>query len=644
MAAGPDNPPPIPLEIFDTQTIPGVTFPIDLNPININYTLNNFQDIYNINIGHLKKAHIQYNRFIKPFQITSAVDGSVLYKINVCLGHGAYGKVYTITDTTTGNEVCCKIQDPVGNNPINKIIKESVVQYILYQTTKNNDHYDCVYTPEIYKFFYDDMNAQVIIIQELIKGGVTFANLISDNLAQNASFHTPVLIRIARKLQNLWRLYEFNHGDFHSANILIINGNPRLIDFGRSAMRIPLGGGETEVSVEIPGPYEVTTRAESRDFTHLFADIERFYGNAISIYGNPIIQSAYINTGMRAILEPHAGAGNLPHFGCYTYFNSGGHVQTATPTSILNTFNSVNPIGDIRGQCFARRWNLNAILGAAGQGIHAILRRAADIPPLQAIIQINPATNTITINTNGILVLALGVAGAIYAVMPGQNHQGGTRKRRKYHKQKTMRGGKRAAMLKHDKNMSRFNKLIRYNLKKLNTAMPRLQATAKMSAPSTISLNINAEDIMTTSAEYILDYIRFNVFPEVDSTTMRAVLINLSTIPLCEPEIAHSLANSISSRSFEKLTALITKYSIPDLMKQTVKQKWPMNEKNIETAIDIYMTDPNPKTAIKLLRAYIYAKFPDKANHDAFVKWIMSLDAMGREYGVHDYYPNAFKI
>ena len=86
MAAGPANPPPIPLEMFDTQTIPGVTFPIDLNPININYILNNFQDINNINIMRLKKAHIQYNRFIKPYQITSVLDGSILYKINVCLG------------------------------------------------------------------------------------------------------------------------------------------------------------------------------------------------------------------------------------------------------------------------------------------------------------------------------------------------------------------------------------------------------------------------------------------------------------------------------------------------------------------------------------------------------------------------------
>jgi hypothetical protein len=264
-------------------------------------------------------------------------------------------------------------------------------------------------------------------------------------------------------------------------------------------------------------------------------------------------------------------------------------------------------------------------------------------------IQQNPVTGEIRINVEGILGAAVVGFGAYMAGRMGQDHEGGTRKRRKYRKQKTirMRGGRGTTMLKYRNMSNSISNLVIRNIKKLNKPMPTSTSNTSIIVSPTMSnipTVIDAESIMNGSSEYILDYIRFNVFPEVESSTMKAILINLSTIPLRDPKIASELADIMNTQSFENLQNFINNYSTPDLMEQLASQNWPMNEKSIETAIDIYMSDPNPKTAIKLLRAYIYAEFPDKKNHDAFVNWIMSLDETGREYDVYDYYPKAFQI
>jgi hypothetical protein len=753
-------PPPAPiLETYDTQTLPRIAFPINLNTIGINRTINSFNDIDIIRHTEIEQVILNILHF-GGGTIRDHTNTRDRYTINAPpIGSGAYGAVYRITGVTTGQTFCCKVQTYGRGAAGYKILKEAIIQHIIYETTKNNNHYDCIYTPKVYKVCIDTTTKKIIIIQELLQNARTLDDIVRNNLARGLGINDPYFIRIARKLQNLWRLYDFNHGDFHAGNILIANGNPKLIDFGRSSVTI---NGRT-LYVEPLADIGNTLSVQGRDMTHLFSYLKgRYHRN-----DSAILTSSFSRAVETALSNMRLGQ---LWYACSPYFNGGNDNRAAWPATILDNFNTRNPIGDDQAFCGARvapgaaapgpaagfgaagaaappppapgfgaappppaaaapgagfgaapapgaghfgpggvfgaRWRGRAPAaappppaaaptpppaaaaagpgprrGRAGSPPPAAAPAAAAPPPQEAanglaflnigaliirpairiggeaiqgireiVWQQDPVTGEGRLNVRGILGAAVVGFGAYVAGRMAQPQEAGTRKRRKYHKQKTlrMRGGRGTTMLNYRHNIHGINsisKLVTHNMKKLNAYKPLSSSTELSTTTMNNSImTVSAEDIMSGSAEYILDHIRFNVFPEVDSEKMKAILINLSTIPLRDSAFAPELADIINTKSFENLQNFINKYSTPDLMEQLASQNWPMNNKNIETAINIYMTEQNPKNAIKLLRAYIYAEFPDKENHDAFVEWVMSLDEASREYGVHDYYPQAFQI
>ena len=92
------------------------------------------------------------------------------------------------------------------------------------------------------KFGSKIMNIDYIgIIQGKLEN--TLTNYIDNNNIKYEDIK-PIIIKIARKLQNLWKMYNFNHNDFHINNIMYIrkdiSSNPswRLIDFGTSILTI----------------------------------------------------------------------------------------------------------------------------------------------------------------------------------------------------------------------------------------------------------------------------------------------------------------------------------------------------------------------------------------------------------------------
>ena len=777
----PGAPAPI-LEKYDTQTLPGKNFPFNLNSIGINHTINNFNDITQIHNTEIEHVRIHVNHFGGGGSIMDNSNVRVKYNILNEISRGAYGVVYRISDPLDNTIYCCKVQNYGSGTAGIKILKEAIVQHIIYETSKNNDHYDCIYTPKVYKVYMDIVGKKIIIIQEYLQNARTLNDIIESNLASRLANYNPYFIRITRKLQNLWRLYNFNHGDFHAGNILIVNDNPKLIDFGRSSVTI----NRETLYVEPLRDIGNTLSVQGRDMTHLFSYLKALFNarndsDIINTSYPSAVEAALRRKGMRAIW-----------WACSPYFNEGNDNRAAWPQTILDTFNTRVPIGDNQAFCGARGapgpaapgfgfraapppaaappppaaappppaaappppaaappppaaappppagfgaapgagrygpggwagrdWRAGPGPAAApppapaaapspapaaapppapaaapppvpGPGAYRRRGRAGSPAPaagpapaaaaeenwtsfangwllgeliakpairigreaiggLKEIVwQQDPVTGAGKLNVRGILGAAVVGFGAYVAGRMAQPQEAGTRKRRKYRKQKTvrMRGGRSTTVLKYKNNTNSISKMVTRNMKKLNTYRPSLSSSTELSTTTMNNsiMTVSAEDIMMGSVEYIMDYIRFNVFPEIDSDTMKAILINLSTIPLRDSAFAPELADIINTKSFENLQNFINKYSTPDLMEQLASQNWPMNNKNIETAINIYMTEQNPKVAIKLLRAYIYAEFPDKENHDAFVEWIMSLDEIGREYGIHDYYPQAFQI
>lgn len=597
------------LETRNTQTMPGLEFPLDLTPIGIQKQIFNFNELKTTPLAEIPKALIKTHS-IGANTITDA-SGKKLYEIGVKLGEpSAFGTLYKIKDAED-REYCCKIQDISFENPLEKQLGEAVIQHILYETTKHKNHYDCPYAPQLIHI-YRLSETKLILIQELVKGN-TLDKIVSDNLTAKGGFLTNKLIRIARKLQNLWRLYEFNHGDFHFGNVMFIGESPRLIDFGRSALAI----GESGASVEILGRYRITRRAVDRDFTQLFAILDNYYPMRL-VLENPIIEFAYIDTGIRRHLRRLAGSSSL-HFGCYPYFNSGRTNPEANPDAILERFNAAAPlVGDDTCEMAAAAEVLGEaeIIGRDGARTFGAFLNAQTM--------------------NGILFAAVLAVGA-YAL--GRARRGGgrlskTRRKRKFR----IKGGR--GTLAVSRNRDEISKFVNRNIIKLN----RLAAPATITKNQVMMLDIDIQDIIKGSAEYILDYIRFEVFPDLDSETMSMVLYNLTTIPLRNPAVAPRLLEVIKTKSFEKLKAFIAHFSNPDISAQLTRQKWPTGIKDMKTAIELYMSVPSSSTAIKVFRRYIYSEFPTREDHDAFVKWIQELDKSALQWVMHDYYPNAVCI
>ena len=392
---------------FDTP-LRGLTFPINLRPIGIDRELTNFADIGAIGLGMLQG--IQLNNFAvvrvpdgygghnNRIQFRNAEAGGA----NIGNFISAIGDVSTfgMLASITGGK-CIKLQKIGGHGQsLQDYLREIIIQFIFYESTKYNNHYDCPYVPKVYGVYRFNRPASwpapaetwIAYVQEYYEHGRTINNRI-DN-ARNTFDGTTELILTARKLQNLWSMYQFNHGDFHPGNIMCINPpgggtSIRIIDFGKSIINI---NGST-LHGNPADPYTALRSSQGRDLTALFSYISQIHATAL-ISGNQIIRDGY----NQIILDGHpvlirnilAGLNRTHWHATYNWFNGAGSNPAAYPATVIQTYYARRPapalIGDDQATCAgqlpdpavaAAQRNAAAAQGARNAAVAQAARNAA---------------------------------------------------------------------------------------------------------------------------------------------------------------------------------------------------------------------------------------------------------------------------
>ena len=170
-------------------------------------------------------------------------------------GQGSYGTVYRIIKN--GVIYALKRQTVDLQHPINPVIKEAIINIILNQTNQ---------VPNIY--LIGKSRNYVYMITECMRRDIS--TLIKESL--NKENYTKIfLMRILPIIRNLSHLgnntYMYNHGDFHSGNIMMNENNEiRIIDFGYSRIQHRSGNFLQTNNYN-------TRYSESRDTTRLVYDL-----------------------------------------------------------------------------------------------------------------------------------------------------------------------------------------------------------------------------------------------------------------------------------------------------------------------------------------------------------------------------------
>ena len=255
-----------PLLVRDTE-MPSITFPINLASIGINYTIDSGHCDFNEIARQLIKCYASdltlqsvYGQSDKSingtyFGVPNLLGFNILQRIGKA---SLYGQIFKVLynspgASSHGQEYIAKFQrvDNNGFNTAANIVSEGITQYIISTTTKEKNHHDCKYAPELRGILHVDvydagiMVPYIVHIQEVVNGE-TLGDIIKTNINMSANVH-PYFIMIARKLDRLWDLYQFNHGDFHAVNTMFQRVydqygrellSPRLIDVGFSRMDV----------------------------------------------------------------------------------------------------------------------------------------------------------------------------------------------------------------------------------------------------------------------------------------------------------------------------------------------------------------------------------------------------------------------
>lgn len=269
------------------------------------------------------------------------------------IGEGAYGYVFKARMDTGEKsiEVAIKFQGSDTDKQKEEIIKEILIQHYIHRATSYNNHDDCSYTGQIYTvgfvkhmLTYGKTIDICIIVMELAMIDL-WGFLKSVSKTDQTTYAKNACLLLARKLNNLWETYEFNHCDFHSANVLLFYNTAlhdplhlhsyyvKLADFGFSQLKIihPL---DNSIGIEIkvkPGRKNVSM--PHRDIATLLGDFHY----------------RHIKTGLSAQIELQRIISTVPlpfEFDFYKYIKINS-IKECIPYNILIEHNQENPVTDI---------------------------------------------------------------------------------------------------------------------------------------------------------------------------------------------------------------------------------------------------------------------------------------------------------
>jgi len=356
----------------------------------------------------------------------------------------AFGNLFNITDTA-GNEYILKMQ---GNN--DDMLREIIVQHILFESTKFKNHVDCPYVPQIFAVFIANVLergnsvSNLCFIQQKLTN--TLKYYIANNYPGDIRGIEPrkeAFIRIARKLNNLWEMYKFNHCDFHSGNQMYIEQDGRvswrLIDFGQSLLEF--NGRPLQVQFKTIA----TVMKEGRDFSHLFAFLTEYSMSLtdsdeikLQIMG-PIL--TVLNVFLKTLYSsiPEREQDGYKFMGARYYFNEKDH-PPAHPREILRVNNTAPFITDV-GTCNPLLIDLPGEgVAVAGAGVEAVA--VAPVAPVAPVVGgAGPARvpkvaiqirGPIDINISNLSMLGMIGGVVLMNALPRQHQRGGkTRKNKK---------------------------------------------------------------------------------------------------------------------------------------------------------------------------------------------------------------------
>jgi hypothetical protein len=290
------------LEKYDNP-IPKLSFPFDLRSIGINKKISKLNDILGVNSADISriKGVTGSNGIGVPYYVGKTISFSSTFPNFQIINY--VGKIQDMYDTQNSDfyqgryvgSVTPKLMKiiPIRNTRnINKILCEAIIQYIIFESTKYNNHYDCPYTFQLNQVAFEnnELQGSIYLIYDLPGNTKTFQEFLRENSSKPSSFFTSGYIQIARKLKNLWDNYEFNHGSLQDRNIAITHdGNLAFINFDFATLKI-----NNQIISSSGDSFFKTVPREDRDFLTLFAQIENDYKTP-SVVDNTILNSVYKN-------------------------------------------------------------------------------------------------------------------------------------------------------------------------------------------------------------------------------------------------------------------------------------------------------------------------------------------------------------
>lgn len=164
------------------------------------------------------------------------------YELGALLGEGKYGSVYSCK-RDDGLKAVMKI---VKEADLVNLIKESLVQIVIVELTKNIKHphltFKGPYAPVLYDFGYDaDTNMGYVVSQRMLEtfdSGLRGRKGDQDAAALYASIF---LVELGTILSDLNKIMKYNHRDLKPDNCMYVHADNtiqvRLIDFGFSYLK-----------------------------------------------------------------------------------------------------------------------------------------------------------------------------------------------------------------------------------------------------------------------------------------------------------------------------------------------------------------------------------------------------------------------
>jgi hypothetical protein len=369
---------------------PPLVFPMDLTAYGIRREDGN---VVIANKAELKKARIDHI-VDPPHTLIEAMDqfgtytiqlgstfklNNLLHTVGIKIGNpGRYGIGYLVDRINDDATVTQLFLKAFINHIYNPILYESrqnkyegIMQAIIHKTTEKPPavHEDCVYTPNCKLFTAnvplvnaageDRGNAvRFYILQEnyVSAGGLTLHNFLSDP-RYTVNRIRSILVKLARKLFVLQRLYLFNHGDLHADNVFVVpnlddgSWSPRLIDYGFSLMRLNPVDPETEFGAN---NFIINRLNAASNLTHLVSylrivgvraitDVELFI---VPVDAFNALRNFDYETRTKHIANPYKRT-PYAHRAIIPFFDTPGNqhkINSARPISVLNNamFNVLN--------------------------------------------------------------------------------------------------------------------------------------------------------------------------------------------------------------------------------------------------------------------------------------------------------------